>query len=72
MDYLEIINITNPISPNLTSTTPSTSFGMNSFDSINAVEIDGLYYVLASSEGDGIQIINITNPTSPSSIYSIE
>ena len=31
-----------------------------------------MYYVLASSEGDGIQIINITNPTSPSSIYSIE
>ena len=69
-----LINITNPISYDFTSTTSfSPSFGFTSVDYINTVEIDGLYYALVSSDrNDAIQILNITNPESPTGTYLIE
>ena len=77
---IQIINISNPASPTLTS---SISEGDNNgaggtFDNlrgasaVTTVEIDSTIYILVTSNlDDTVQIINISNPASPIAVFSI-
>ena len=73
-DGIQIINITNPVTPVATSSIVDngTSTALDGAADITAVTINDKHYALvASYVDDGIQIINITNPAMPVATASI-